>query len=90
MTGARSAAEPIKVVETNLIRSGDEVSVEGGSCGIQGRTLGPIEIEIRYFDRSGLQELAESSTESGFLDLPESWPQSLWKLENHQAKHKYT
>jgi hypothetical protein len=46
------AVEPIKVAETHLIRSGDEVSVEG-ELRNTGADAGPLEVEIRYFDRSG-------------------------------------
>jgi hypothetical protein len=46
------AVEPIKVAETHLIRSGDEVSVEG-ELRNTGADAGPLEVEVRYFDRSG-------------------------------------
>lgn len=44
--------EPIKVAGSRLIRSGDHVSVEGDLHNT-GADAGPIEVEVRYFDRSG-------------------------------------
>jgi hypothetical protein len=44
--------EPIKVAGSRLIRSGDNVSVEGDLHNT-GADAGPIEVEVRYFDRSG-------------------------------------
>jgi len=44
--------EPIKVGGSRLIRSGDNVSVEGDLHNT-GADAGPIEVEVRYFDRSG-------------------------------------
>jgi hypothetical protein len=44
--------EPITVAGTHLIRSGDKVSVEG-ELQNTGADAGPIEVEVRYFDRSG-------------------------------------
>ena len=44
--------EPIKVAGSRLIRSGDEVSVEGDLRNT-GADAGPIEVEVRYFDRGG-------------------------------------
>jgi hypothetical protein len=44
--------EPIKVEGSRLIRSGDNVSVEGVLHNT-GADAGPIEVEVRYFDRSG-------------------------------------
>ena len=44
--------EPITVAGTRLIRSGDEVSVEG-ELKNTGADAGPIEVEVHYFDRSG-------------------------------------
>src|SRR5579862_7192320 len=44
--------EPIKVAGTHLIRSGDEVSVEG-ELRNTGADAGPIEVEVRYYDRGG-------------------------------------
>ncbi len=46
------AVEPIKVAGSRLVRSGDEVSVEGDLRNTGG-DAGPIEVEVRYFDRSG-------------------------------------
>lgn len=47
-----ASVEPIKVADTHLIRSGDEVSVEGDLHNTGG-DAGPLEIEVRYYDRSG-------------------------------------
>jgi hypothetical protein len=44
--------EPIKVAGSRLIRSGDEVSVEGDLHNTGG-DAGPIDVEVRYYDRSG-------------------------------------
>ncbi len=44
--------EPIKVAGSRLIRSGDNVSVEGDLHNA-GADAGPIEVEVRYYDRSG-------------------------------------
>lgn len=44
--------EPVKVAATRLIRSGDSVSVEG-EVRNTGEATGPIEVEVRYFDRNG-------------------------------------
>jgi hypothetical protein len=44
--------EPIKVAESRLVRSGDQVSVEG-ELRNTGDDTGPIEVEVRYFDRAG-------------------------------------
>jgi hypothetical protein len=46
------AVEPIRVAGSRLIRSGDNVSVEGDLHNT-GADAGPIEVEVRYFDRSG-------------------------------------
>jgi hypothetical protein len=46
------SVEPVKVVDTHLIRSGDEVSVEGDLHNT-GADAGPLEIEVRYYDLSG-------------------------------------
>jgi len=46
------AVEPIKVAGTHLIRSGDDVSVEG-ELRNTGADAGPLEVEVRYFDQSG-------------------------------------
>jgi|SRR5579863_4560202 len=46
------AVEPVKVAGTRLVRSGDQVSVEGDLRNT-GADCGPLEIEVRYFDRSG-------------------------------------
>jgi hypothetical protein len=45
-------AEPVKVSDTRLIRSGDRVSVEG-EVRNTGDDTGPLEVEVRYFDRDG-------------------------------------
>jgi hypothetical protein len=44
--------EPVKVAETRLVRSGDRVSVEG-EVRNTGDDTGPLELEVRYFDRDG-------------------------------------
>ena len=44
--------EPIKVAESRLIRRGDNVSVEGDLRNT-GADAGPIEVEVRYYDRGG-------------------------------------
>ena len=49
---ALTNVEPIKVAGSHLIRSGDEVSVEG-ELHNTGADAGPIEVEVRYYDRSG-------------------------------------
>lgn len=46
------AVEPIKVAGSHLVRSGDEVSVEGDLRNT-GADAGPIEVEVRFFDASG-------------------------------------
>ncbi len=45
-------AEPVKVAETRLVRSGDRVLVEG-EVRNTGDDTGPLQIEVRYFDRDG-------------------------------------
>jgi hypothetical protein len=45
-------AEPVKVSETRLVRSGDRVAVEG-EVRNSGDDTGPLEVEVRYFDRTG-------------------------------------
>ncbi len=45
-------AEPVKVAETRLVRSGDQVLVEGDVRNT-GDDTGPIQVEVRYFDRDG-------------------------------------
>ena len=47
-----TAVEPVKVAGTRLIRSGDQVSVEGDVHNT-GDDTGPLELEVRYFDRDG-------------------------------------
>jgi hypothetical protein len=46
------AVEPVKVAGTHLVRSGDEVSVEGDLHN-SGADAGPLEVEVRYYDRNG-------------------------------------
>jgi hypothetical protein len=45
-------AEPVKVTDTRLVRSGNEVLVEG-EVRNTGDDTGPIDVEVRYFDRDG-------------------------------------
>ncbi len=45
-------AEPVKVSETRLVRSGDRVLVEG-EVRNTGDDTGPLQVEVRYFDRDG-------------------------------------
>jgi len=45
-------AEPVKVGDTRLVRSGDQVSVEGVVRNT-GDDTGPIQVEVHYFDRDG-------------------------------------
>src|SRR5713101_3533961 len=47
-----TGVEPIKVAGSRLIRSGDQVSVEGDLHNT-GADAGPIEVEVRYYDRGG-------------------------------------
>jgi hypothetical protein len=44
--------EPVKVADTRLVRSGSQVSVEG-EVRNTGDDSGPLELEVRYFDRDG-------------------------------------
>jgi hypothetical protein len=44
--------EPVKVDQTRLVRSGDQVLVEGEVINT-GDDTGPLEVEVRYFDRDG-------------------------------------
>jgi hypothetical protein len=44
--------EPVKVAGTRLVRTGDRVSVEG-EVRNTGDDTGPLELEVRYFDRDG-------------------------------------
>jgi hypothetical protein len=46
------AVEPIKVAGSHLVRSGDEVSVEGDLHNT-GADAGPIDVEVSYFDGNG-------------------------------------
>jgi len=45
-------AEPVKVGDTRLVRSGDQVSVEGVVRNTGDDTC-PIQVEVHYFDRDG-------------------------------------
>ena len=45
-------AEPVKVAETRLVRSGDRVLVEG-EVRNTGDDTGPLQLEIHYFDHDG-------------------------------------
>jgi len=47
-----AGAEPVKVGDTRLVRSGDRVLVEG-EVRNTGDDTGPLQIEVRYFDRDG-------------------------------------
>jgi hypothetical protein len=44
--------EPVKVTHSKLVRSGNEVSVQG-ELRNTGEDVGALELEIRYFDRGG-------------------------------------
>ncbi len=44
--------EPVKVKEARLVRGGDRVLVEGDLRNT-GDDTGPIQVEVRYFDRDG-------------------------------------
>src|SRR5271156_284977 len=47
-----TGVEPVKVADTRLVRSGDRVSVEG-ELHNTGDDTGPLQLEVRYFDRDG-------------------------------------
>jgi hypothetical protein len=47
-----TGVEPVKVADTRLVRSGDRVSVEGDVRNT-GDDTGPLQLEVRYFDRDG-------------------------------------
>ena len=47
-----AGAEPLKVAESRLVRSGDRVSVEG-EVRNTGDDTGPLQVEVSYFDRNG-------------------------------------
>jgi hypothetical protein len=47
-----TGVEPVKVAGSRLVRSGDRVSVEG-EVRNTGDDTGPLELEVRYFDRNG-------------------------------------
>jgi hypothetical protein len=47
-----NGVEPVKVADTRLVRSGDQVSVEG-EVRNTGDDTGPLQLEVRYFDRDG-------------------------------------
>jgi hypothetical protein len=47
-----NGAEPVKVADTRLVRSGDQVSVEG-EVRNTGDDTGPLQVEVSYFDRNG-------------------------------------
>ena len=46
------SAEPVKVADTRMVRSGDRVSVEG-EVRNTGDDTGPLQVEVHYFDRDG-------------------------------------
>jgi hypothetical protein len=45
-------SEPVKVAGTRMVRSGGQVSVEG-EVRNTGSETGPLQLEVRYFDRDG-------------------------------------
>ena len=47
-----TGVEPVKVADTRLVRSGNRVSVEG-EVRNTGDDTGPLQVEVRYFDRDG-------------------------------------
>jgi hypothetical protein len=47
-----TGVEPVKVADTRLVRSGDRVSVEG-EVRNTGDDTGPLQLEVRYYDRDG-------------------------------------
>jgi hypothetical protein len=47
-----TGVEPVKVAGTRLVRSGDQVSVEGDVRNT-GDDTGPLQLEVHYFDRDG-------------------------------------
>jgi hypothetical protein len=44
--------EPVKVADTRLVRTGDQVLVEG-EVRNTGDDTGPLQVEVHYFDRDG-------------------------------------
>jgi hypothetical protein len=50
--GSLMRVEPVVVLESNLSRSGDSVSV-AGKLKNTGSDSGPLDVEIRYYDPSG-------------------------------------
>ena len=44
--------EPVKVADTRLVRTGDQVLVEG-EVRNTGDDTGPLQVEVHYFDRGG-------------------------------------
>src|ERR1700688_4842665 len=47
-----TGVEPVKVADSRLVRSGNRVSVEGEGRNT-GDDTGPLQLEVRYFDRDG-------------------------------------
>lgn len=45
-------SEPVKVSQVRLVRSGGEVSVQGEVLNT-GDDSGPLQVEVRYYDRQG-------------------------------------
>jgi hypothetical protein len=45
-------SEPVKVAGTRMVRSGGQVSVEGEVRNTGGDS-GPLQLEVRYYDRDG-------------------------------------
>jgi hypothetical protein len=57
--------EPVKVAQSRMVRSGDQVFVEG-ELHNTGEDVGAIDVEVRYFDRSG-HSLARDDVAIGSL-----------------------
>jgi hypothetical protein len=45
-------SEPVKVSEVRLVRSGGQISVQG-EIRNTGDDSGPLQLEVRYYDRAG-------------------------------------
>jgi hypothetical protein len=57
--------EPVKVAQSRLVHSGDQVFVEG-ELRNTGEDVGAIDVEVRYFDRGG-HSLASDKVQVGSL-----------------------